>query len=140
MKRLFYISYLLCLIYLVWLLPSDTKLHATFNLIPLKTIRLYFTAFLHDYAPIYVVTSNLIGNIVLFIPIGILLFNHFRHMGILSILFFSIYIPVYIEVGQYLLHLAGYGTRSIDIDDVLLNFIGIWIGYSATFLLYKKMH
>lgn len=138
LKRLFYVIYLLFLVYVVWLLPGEAKSHATINLVPLHTIRLYLTAFIHGYSPIYVIISNLIGNIVLFIPIGILLFNHLRHMGALIILFFSLYIPVYIEFVQFLLHLAGYGTRTIDIDDVLLNMLGIWIGYLAASIVWTN--
>src|SRR5690625_5006768 len=132
LKRIFYFTYLVLLVYFVWLLPGEAKPYAKINFVPLETIQLYLTAFIHGYAPMYIIISNLIGNIVLFIPICILFFNHLRHMGIIFILFFSLYIPAYIEVVQYLLHLAGYGTRSIDVDDVLLNMIGIWIGYLAT--------
>lgn len=131
LKRIFYVTYLILLIYIVWLVPGEAYSHAMINLVPFQTIQLYFTAFIHGYAPMYIIIGNLIGNIVLFIPIGILLFIHLRHMGIVVILFFSIYIPVYIEVVQLLLHIAGYGTRSIDIDDVILNMLGIWIGYFA---------
>jgi|SRR5690625_3560125 len=131
LKRILYFSYLFLLVYFVWLLPGEAKPYVKINFIPLETIQLYLTALIHDYAPVYVIIGNLIGNIVLFIPIGILLFHHLRHLGIIVIIFFSLYIPVYIEVVQYMLHLAGYGTRSIDVDDVLLNMLGIWIGYLA---------
>jgi glycopeptide antibiotics resistance protein len=99
-----------------------------FNFIPFKTIHLYIAAFIHDYAPLSIIAGNLIGNILLTIPIGILLISHQRSLGAWGILFLSIYIPVFIEVGQLLLHMSGYGTRTIDVDDVLLNTIGIWFG------------
>lgn|SRR5699024_1212497 len=137
LKRFFYITYVILLVYIVWLLPSEVKPHATVNLVPLQTIRLYITAFIHGYVPIYIVIGNLIGNILLFVPIGIIFYHHLRHMGIGFILFISMYIPAYIEVGQLLLHLAGYGTRSADVDDVLLNMIGIWMGYLATSFILK---
>jgi|SRR5699024_528095 len=136
LKRLFYFAYFPLLVYVVWLFPGEAKPYVTINLVPLKTIRLYLTAFIHGYAPAYIIIGNLIGNIVLFIPIGTLLFNHLRHIGTMIILFFSLYIPFYIEFVQLLLHLAGYGTRSIDIDDVLLNMLGIWIGYLAASLVW----
>lgn len=138
LKRLFYFLYLLFLVYIVWILPGEAKPHATMNLIPLQTIRLYFTAFIHGYVPMYIIISNLIGNIVLFIPIGFLLFNYLRHMGGIVILFFSFYIPGYIEIVQLLLYLVGYGTRSLDIDDVLLNMLGIWIGYFVAFIFWSN--
>ncbi len=128
-KRLFYLIYFPCLIFIVWLLPGKVELEASINIVPFKTIRLYVAAFVHGYAPLYVIMSNLIGNIILLFPIGILLYHHLRHLGLAVILFFSLYIPTYIETGQFLLYLSGYGARSVDIDDVLLNMLGIWTGF-----------
>lgn len=133
-KRFFYCMYLFFLLYIVWIMPSDIKPNPEINLVPLKTIHLYVTAFFHGYAPIYVIIGNLIGNIVLFIPIGILFFKYLRQIGLGLILFLSVYIPVFIEIVQLLLHFAEYRTRSIDVDDVLLNMLGIWIGYIVTFI------
>ena len=88
------------------------------NLVPLKTIRGYFTIQGSD--SYYV---NIIGNIVMFIPLGFGLpflwrrmHNFFRFN--LTILF----VPVLIECVQLFI------WRSVDVDDVLLNFIGGAIG------------
>lgn len=128
LKRLVIITYLLFVIYVVWLMPSEVKSNAMINVVPFKTIRLYVTAFVYGYMPKYIVVGNLLGNIVLFVPMGMLLFHYFRHMGIMTILYLSLYIPLSIEAVQLLLHVFEYGTRTVDIDDVLLNMFGIWIG------------
>jgi len=123
---------------IVWLLPGKADPEEMINLKPFQTIHLYVTAWTHGYAPTYIIIGNLLGNIFLFIPLGHLLFVHLRHLGSILLIFISIYIPVYIEIVQLLLYLTGYGTRSIDIDDVLLNMIGIWLGYFIRSLLLRQ--
>lgn len=88
------------------------------NLVPLRTIRGYFSIQGSD--SYYV---NIIGNIVMFIPLGLGLpllwkrmHNFFRFNAAILL------IPVMIELIQLFI------WRSVDIDDVLLNFIGGTIG------------
>ncbi|WP_407670432.1 VanZ family protein [Pallidibacillus pasinlerensis] len=43
------------------------------------------------------------------------------------------------EFVQLVLHLLGLGTRIIDIDDVILNIVGIYLGYYVTKYLTKSL-
>lgn len=107
------------------------------NLIPFHTIKLFINALLHGYAPLYIITANLLGNIILTFPIGMLIARLFGFIKIHNILFLAFYLPMHIETMQLFLHVIGYSTRSVDIDDVILNGCGIIIGYYVMFF-YKK--
>lgn len=114
--------------------PYETIL---INLIPFHTIKLFINALLHDYAPLYIIAANLLGNIILTIPIGMLIARLYGLIKMYSIIFLAFYLPMHIETMQLFLHVIGYSTRSVDIDDVILNGCGILIGYYAV-LFYKK--
>lgn len=96
------------------------------NLIPLKTILDYLNGSNDFYgnANIVVRIVNLAGNICLFIPFGILFpivfkkFSKFCH-----IMLFGLALSVFIECMQFFVE------RSTDIDDVILNCIGVFCGY-----------
>lgn len=74
-----------------------------------------------------------IGNVLLFIPLGFLapyLWKRLREAKFALVLFLSI--PACIELLQ-LVNGVRIGSlyRSVDVDDVLLNFTGALIGYAA---------
>jgi glycopeptide antibiotics resistance protein len=121
------IAYVECLLYLT-LFPSNgipTDRIASMNLIPFRTINLY----MNFQGNIYLQIINLLGNIVVFIPIGIFIvllmkkatFKHSLLIGLGSTLF--------IEVMQLVLSINGVISRSFDVDDLLLNTIGVIVGY-----------
>lgn len=102
------------------------------NLHPLETIRGYFyilrtpevnaSPSLHGYA-----VTNLVGNVVLFMPLGYFLPRIWRRMRkIWRCMPLCIGIIALIE----LLQLVS-GTRSCDIDDLILNTLGCLAGYLA---------
>ena len=100
------------------------------NLIPLKSIKLYLTTKDQDVNPL----TNLLGNIVGFVPLGFLLpllFIKLRSFIRTIAIVFSIRLGF--ETFQLVTDL-GY----FDVDDLLLNTIGGMIGYLA-FALVKKM-
>src|SRR5699024_7345323 len=107
------------------------------NLIPFHTIKLFINALLHGYAPLYIIASNLLGYIMLNFSICMLIYCLFGYIKIHNILFLAFYLPMHIETMQLFLHVIGYSTRSVDIDDVILNEYGIIIGYYVMFF-YKK--
>ena len=69
------------------------------------------------------VRDMLIGNILMFIPMGILLPLVFKKINKKNIFIISIFITLSIEVLQPIV------GRSFDIDDIIMNFIGIIIEY-----------
>lgn len=69
------------------------------------------------------VKDMLIGNIMMFIPMGILLPLVFKKINKKNIIKIAFIIPIIIEVTQPIV------GRSFDIDDLIMNFIGIIAGY-----------
>ncbi len=99
------------------------------NIIPFKVIGEYLSN-AHTYNDWF--TKNLLGNIIVFIPIGFLtpLFlkkNRMWHIAIVGIV-----VSVFIEILQSLLEVG-----RADIDDVILNTIGLLIGFGIYKLIYS---
>lgn len=95
-----------------------------FNLVPFHTIRLFWDALrLHTYRTAAVI--NLLGNVVMFIPLGFLLPRAFPRLDRLwKTLLIAAAIIIAVEITQ-LFTLLG----TCDIDDLILNLLGAFIGY-----------
>ncbi|MBZ9687300.1 VanZ family protein [Clostridium estertheticum] len=80
--------------------------------------------------------KNILGNTLLLFPFGLLLpilwrkFDNIRNTLLLSFLF-----SLGIEIIQLLSYYVGNMGRSFDIDDIILNTFGAWLGY----MFYKKI-
>ena len=110
---LFFIIYLL---FLATIVTIKQDIYYTFNFIPFKEILRY-----NIENPLFL--KNVIGNILLFMPLGFLIayklnLKHF-YSAIILIFYFSFSIE-FIEL---------FIGRIFDIDDILLNTLGGVIGY-----------
>jgi glycopeptide antibiotics resistance protein len=91
------------------------------NLIPFKTILPY----IGDASYSKVAVKNLLGNIFLFLPFGLLLpaikpeVDSYKKIFIFSVLF-----SLFFETTQLLLRIG-----SFDVDDLILNTLGAMLGY-----------
>lgn len=104
-----------------------TGKNRSINFIPFKTIyqMLIKRAVLvsKEDAP-QVIAANLLGNICLFLPLGILFpICGKRWRNFKSITLFTLTFSIFLEVIQF------FTGRSVDIDDVILRVVGVWIGY-----------
>ena len=84
------------------------------NLVPFRTIGTFFRHFIPD-----VFLVNIVGNIVMFMPWGfgiVLLWKKNQSVG--RVLFLCFLITALIETGQLFI------GRSVDVDDLILNFAG----------------
>lgn len=100
---------------------------ARINLIPFRSIRAFFRHFQFDTFMV-----NIVGNIVMFIPWGFglpLLWK--KRQSVFSAIFFSALLPLFIETVQLFI------GRSVDVDDLILNFVGGILGF-ILYSLYKK--
>lgn len=80
---------------------------------------------------------NTFGNIILFLPLGILLpwtFDRWRSLG--RVIALASCISISIETIQFFSRFIG-SPRAVDIDDVLLNTLGAAIGYVVYWCLRK---
>lgn len=89
------------------------------NFIPFKTILEYI---LHSPST-KIGIRNVLGNIVLFIPLGIFLPVLSRNSSIISVIFFGFLVSFLFEITQFI---TGWG--SFDIDDIFLNTLGAFAG------------
>ena len=73
----------------------------------------------------------LIGNMLMFIPMGIMLPLVFKNINKKNIFVIAILITLSIEILQPIV------GRSFDIDNIIMNFIGSIIGYLAVTIFIK---
>ncbi|WP_263560204.1 VanZ family protein [Paenibacillus polymyxa] len=105
----------------------------SYNIVPLDTIERYWRA-MHS-SPFRVWGVNLLGNIGVFIPFGILLpiiWVSMRRGG--KLLLVVVAALVILEVTQMLL-----GAGTMDVDDIILNVLGVLCGRVAYVFLCKKL-
>lgn len=79
------------------------------------------------------VKTMLTGNLLMMVPMGMFLPFISKQVNAKSILKIAIIIPVVIEIIQPIV------GRSFDVDDLILNFIGIIVGYFIAFGIKTKV-
>lgn len=129
---LFFLSYATLLTFLLFSDAFDnrTKLR-TINLVPFKTIIKFLSS--GSSISLRVIIVNLLGNIIIFVPLGFYI-KAFMKKNIPTFLV-TFFIPIIIEASQYLL-----AVGISDIDDVILNVIGEWLGVYILYLFNKIYH
>lgn len=126
-----WIIYMECLLYLT-VFPSIDATRSDWvgiNLIPFSTIENYL--FLFSQGGISVASVNLIGNTVIFVPMGILLVLINRRISFTKMFLIGIGTSLTIEVTQLVLSLLEVLSRSFDVDDLILNTTGVIIGFAV---------
>ncbi|MNO78182.1 VanZ like family protein [compost metagenome] len=119
------IAYSVCLLY--WMFIGFGRVRQAegpliYNLVPFETIQLYIRSIHHLPPKTWII--NLLGNIAVFVPFGLILpivVRRLRSYWRLGLYFVPI--VMFLEVSQMLLRVG-----SCDIDDVILNVLGVWIG------------
>lgn len=134
-----FICYILLLIKILFLSRISHLEHRSINLIPFYSIMEYISgrsANIKAFA-----FSNVVGNIVIFIPLGTYLSLFKNDKRVITNLLFIFIVSLFVEIIQGLL-----GIGASDIDDIILNCLGGLIGISGyKFLLFilrdeKKVH
>lgn len=117
-----------------WELSNAKAGVATANLTLFKTIRMYIRYYdrLNGF-------DNLFGNVIVFMPLGILIpvsFPGIDHWWM--ILLHSFWLSLCIELFQLVSHFGVF-----DVDDILLNTLGGLLGFFTFFMIrfvYRKVH
>ena len=134
-----FICYILLLIKILFLsrvsffelFNSQRTLFRSINIIPFHSIMEYISgssAILKKFA-----FSNVVGNIVIFIPFGIYLPLFKNDKRVITNLLFIFMVSLLVEIIQGI-----FGIGASDIDDIILNCLGGFIGILAyKFLLFK---
>ena len=106
------------------------------NLVPFATLRLYWRLLKKDASEnlLRQAIINLAGNVVMFVPLGWFLPKIWRaFQGFFKTVFFGIVLICLVELVQYV---TGLGV--CDIDDLILNALGIMLGYGIFKLRRRK--
>lgn len=134
-----FICYILLLIKILFLSRISHLEHRSINLIPFYSIMEYISG---NSANIKAFAfSNVVGNIVVFIPLGTYLSLFKNDKRVITNLLFIFAVSLFVEIIQGLL-----GIGASDIDDIILNCLGGLIGILGyKFLLFilrdeKKVH
>lgn len=122
----FILFYTVGLLILLFLRPNDQS-YNSINLIPFSTIAFYLSGKVDVLISLY----NLAANIGLFLPYGILL--RVNRASLLKIIIVPFAAITAIELLQFSTH-----RGSLDIDDLLLNLLGIYVG-CWLFPLFRKI-
>ncbi|MDL2327510.1 VanZ family protein [Ruminococcaceae bacterium OttesenSCG-928-A11] len=99
------------------------------NLVPLRTIGSYLAQAAMSGGRMALSVVNLAGNVVMFVPLGLmlpLLWRRWQRWW--KMLLLAVLLPVGVEVVQLAL------PRGVDVDDVLLNAVGIVLGWGLYLL------
>lgn len=150
-RRAIYISRILFLVYLVvliwlivfkypipvlksimdeWELGNAKMGVATANLTPFKTIQMYIKYY-HSLNGF----DNLFGNVLVFVPLGVLIPSAFRNADRWwEILLHSFWLSLCLELFQLVSHFGAF-----DVDDIILNTLGGILGFGV-FLIIRKVY
>jgi glycopeptide antibiotics resistance protein len=72
----------------------------------------------------------LIGNVAAFMPVGLLLPEVFRRKSLALVIVAGFALALAIEAGQLAVSMyLGFAYRTADIDDVIVNVFGAFVGY-----------
>ncbi|WLC67454.1 VanZ family protein [Clostridium tagluense] len=130
-----FICYILLLIKILFLSRISHLEHRSINLTPFYSIMEYISG---RFANAF---SNVVGNIVIFIPLGTYLSLFKNDKRVITNLLLIFIVSLFVEIIQGLL-----GIGASDIDDIILNYLGGVIGILGyKFLLFilrdeKKVH
>lgn len=105
---------------------SASHTHLSINLIPFKSI---IGSYTHFY---YVIgLRNILGNILLLLPLGFLL-GIYRVKRIITVIIFGFAASLIIELMQIVLTFFNFSAipRTFDVDDLILNTFGCLIGFT----------
>lgn len=135
-RAVLFTIYVLAMLYLLFgrapnprELSFPAYLQTHLNLVPLRTIRRFVRLLIPPVRPylVRIALHNLLGNVVLFIPLGWFLPALFPKLRSFPMTFLSVLVIVScVEVLQVVFTIG-----ICDVDDLLLNLLGASIGYGA---------
>lgn len=127
-EKWIFAAYCLALLWLLLLrrIPAGS-VQMRLNLQPLDTLRRFWWLLCHGKQgrQLAVALANLLGNVLVFVPMGVLLPELFEKLRRFS-LFFAMVLTIVLAVELCQL-VTGLGV--CDVDDVLLNLLGALLGY-----------
>lgn len=106
-----------------------------YNIIPFKTITQTL-----QYGITTTAIAQILGNILMSVPFGVFVMLFLRNPKWWKMLLFALLLTVGIELSQMIIGLAINNMyRTVDIDDIILNVIGTYLGYGIYKILPLKI-
>lgn len=106
-----------------------------YNIIPFKTITQTL-----QYGITTTAIAQILGNILMSVPFGVFVMLFLRNPKWWKMLLFALLLTVGIELSQMIIGLAINNMyRTVDIDDIILNVIGTYLGYGIYKILPLKV-
>ncbi|MBD2845511.1 VanZ family protein [Paenibacillus sp. IB182496] len=133
LTKLSFVFYISVLIFIILIYNTVKTDYLLYNFIPLKSILDYLKNI-----NLNVSLKNLLGNIIIFFPLGFYFKFGFKIIPVRSLLYYSLIIPTVFESIQFVFYLLNIGMRTVDIDDVILNGLGIICGYYLSKITLEK--
>ncbi|WP_219837895.1 VanZ family protein [Paenibacillus sp. R14(2021)] len=127
-------AYTVLLIYWMFIGFGRSSSHSSgyhYNVVPLHTIKLYVVHAGRFDLNYWLV--NLVGNIAVFAPLGLTV----PYICRLKLLKFTVVFVLALFLLESLQLLLQRG--SFDIDDILLNTVGAWLGFACLHLIRKRV-
>ncbi|MBA2174713.1 VanZ family protein [Halobacillus locisalis] len=121
--HIIFLLYMGALLILLFIRPGDPGLRQA-NFVPFDTIQIYLSGNVDSLISMY----NLWANVGLFLPLGVYFAFFMYRWSVKWLLPFGVI--GCIEVGQFVSN-----RGSLDIDDLILNMVGVWLGYGVAPLL-----
>ncbi|WP_285107838.1 VanZ family protein [Paenibacillus sp. UMB4589-SE434] len=115
----------------VTLFPLQYTGEPSINIVPFHSIWSYI---IDDKAIVDVSIRNILGNIVIFIPMGLLLSVLCKNMRVIKLAVVGVLASVSIECIQLVLSVLKITTRVVDVDDVILNSVGYLTGFAVYYV------
>jgi len=131
-NRILFAAYFAVVFYIVFLARRRHNLDPDFirqflNITPGKEkVDFFTTAIIHTRVEYYNFYTNLLGNVLLFVPLPFFLYTIFRCRGAGKLLLIAVGCSLLIEISQYV-----FAIGVSDIDDLILNIIGAALGLMA---------
>lgn len=129
-----FVLYICVLIVILFFRPSRDAFDLSFleyirysiNIVPFRTIGTYVKAIFNGSMNLDIPLKNLGGNLILFLPMGVYIPFLIKKMNSIKLYFiFIISLIFFVEIIQLLTK-----RGSFDIDDLILNIIGAFIGFA----------
>ena len=124
--KVLFVCYVLFIIYFLlfseWYGRTGEMSEYRYNLVLFKEIRRFLTY--RETLGTFAVLTNVVGNVVIFVPFGFFMPMASKHRSFLATLFYSFGLSLCVESFQLITKVGCF-----DVDDLLLNTLGGVAGY-----------
>lgn len=120
--------------FIICFLRDPSKYNRTMNLVPFEGTFVMLKAFLNNPTGSFEAAMLFFGNLFIFMPAAFIVRNIMPKAKTSTILLIGILFPLFAEGYQYI-----FACGDVDIDDVILNYIGYVLGFFIQKIIQKRL-